>query len=168
MVNVTLDAYEKGRKTNSNNRETGLENKWKKKRRIKGLGRDEGSWVLEEEQEILGRTNGLLSLIRHGPHWKRLVPTILPLFCVCIRCRGKVSTAPLPSNDRGIFTEPSRYLATIRDTHTYTQTDGRVFLLGRSDWLRYRDIPTKFNEDRFRRSKVRNRFLGDYNFWYEK
>jgi hypothetical protein len=56
-------------------------------------------------QEVLGRTNGLLSLIRHGPHWKRRFQQFF-YCCVCIRYRGNVSTEPLPSNDRGIFTEP--------------------------------------------------------------
>jgi hypothetical protein len=40
---------------------------------------------------------------------------------MCIRYRGNVSTEPLPSNDRGIFTEPSRYLATIGE-YTYRHT----------------------------------------------
>jgi hypothetical protein len=68
----------------------------------------------------LGRTNRLLSLIRHGPHWKRAQKFFY--CCVCIRYRGNVSNEPLPSNDRGIYTEPSRCLAT---TGRYTQTDGR-------------------------------------------
>jgi hypothetical protein len=46
---------------------------------------------------------------------------------VCIRYRGNVSTEPLPSNDRGIFTKPSRCLATKAYTYTDTQTDGRDF-----------------------------------------
>jgi hypothetical protein len=57
------------------------------------------------KQEVLGRTNRLLSLTRHGPHWKRRVQQFF-YCCVCIRYRGKVSTEPLPSNDKGIFTEP--------------------------------------------------------------
>jgi hypothetical protein len=56
-------------------------------------------------QEVLGRTNRLLSLIRHGPHRKRHVQQFF-YCCVCIRYRGNVSTEPLPGNDRGIFTEP--------------------------------------------------------------
>jgi hypothetical protein len=56
------------------------------------------------KQKVLGRSNRLLSLIRHGPHWKRRVRFFY--CCVCIRYRGNVSTEPLPSNDRGIFTEP--------------------------------------------------------------
>jgi hypothetical protein len=58
-----------------------------------------------KKQEVLGRTNRLLSSIRHGPHWKRRVQQFF-YFCVCIRYRCNVSTEPLPSNDRGIFTEP--------------------------------------------------------------
>jgi hypothetical protein len=41
---------------------------------------------------------------------------------------------PLLSNDRGIFTEPSRYLTTIRDTHTDTQTDERNLLIRPLRW----------------------------------
>jgi hypothetical protein len=47
------------------------------------------------EQQVLGRTNRLLSLIWHGPHRKRHVQQ----FCYC--CRGKIFTEMLPSNDRG-------------------------------------------------------------------
>jgi hypothetical protein len=65
------------------------------------------------KQEILGKTNRLLSLIRHGPHWKRHVQQLF-YCCVCIRYRGNVSTEPLPRNDWGIFTEPSRCLTTTR------------------------------------------------------
>jgi hypothetical protein len=61
-----------------------------------------GWWI---KQEVLGRTNRLLSLTRHGPHWKRRVQQFF--YCgVCIRYRGNVSTEPLPRNDRGNFTEP--------------------------------------------------------------
>jgi hypothetical protein len=59
---------------------------------------------------VLERTSRLLSLMRHGPHWKRRV-----CCCVSIRYRGNVSTEPLSSNDRGIFTEPSSCLATTGD-----------------------------------------------------
>jgi hypothetical protein len=51
--------------------------------------------------------NRLLSLIRHGPHWKRRVQKFF-YWCVCIRYRGKVSTKRLPSNDERIL--PSRCL----------------------------------------------------------
>jgi hypothetical protein len=81
--------------------------------------------------EVLGRTNRLLSLIRHEPHWKRRVWQFF-CFCVCIRYRGNVSTEPLPSSDRGIFIEPlpssdrgiftEPFLATIRGIHTHTHT----------------------------------------------
>jgi hypothetical protein len=40
--------------------------------------------------------------IKHGSHRKRR----LKLFfycCMCILCRGSVSTEPLPSNERGIY-----------------------------------------------------------------
>jgi hypothetical protein len=72
----------------------------------------------EKVQEVLGKTNRLLSLLQHGPHWKRRVQQF-SYCCVCIRYRGKVSTEPLPSNDGGIFTErlPSN------DKGEYTDTD---------------------------------------------
>jgi hypothetical protein len=66
----------------------------------------------EIKQEVLGRTNDLLSLIRHEQHSKRSVQQFF-YSCVCIRYRGNVSTEPLPSNDRGIYIQ--------------TQTDGREF-----------------------------------------
>jgi hypothetical protein len=56
----------------------------------------------EKIQEILGRANRLLSLIRHGPHWKRRLQQFF-YCCLCIRYRGNVCTEPLPSNDRGFF-----------------------------------------------------------------
>jgi hypothetical protein len=62
---------------------------------------------------ISSRKNRLLSLIRHGPHWKRRVQQSF-YCCVRIRYRGEVSTEPLPSNDWGI--------------HIQTQTDERDFL----------------------------------------
>jgi hypothetical protein len=82
------------------------------------------------KQEVLGRTNRLLSSI-HVPHWKRWV---LQFFycCVCIRYRGNVSATIgefLPSRClatiRGFL--PIRCLAMIegytdRQKHTYTQT----------------------------------------------
>jgi hypothetical protein len=61
--------------------------------------------VYELQQEVLGRTNRLISLIRHGTHRKRRIQQFF-YCCVCIRYRSNVSTEPLPSNDRGIFTEP--------------------------------------------------------------
>jgi hypothetical protein len=50
------------------------------------------------------------SFIRHEPHRKRRVQQFC-YCCVCIRCRGNVLTIP--------------FLATIGDTHTDTQIDGR-------------------------------------------
>jgi hypothetical protein len=74
-----------------------------------------------KKQEVLGRINRLLFLIRQGPHWKRRVQQFF-YCCVCISYRGKVSTEPLPSNNKGNFTEPSSYLAT-RGGYTYRDTD---------------------------------------------
>jgi hypothetical protein len=84
---------------------------------LKALCRPSPEW--SEKQEVVGRTNRLLSLIRHGPHWKRSVQQFF-YCCVCIRYRGNVSTEPFSSNDRGIL--PSRCLATIRG-YTYRHTD---------------------------------------------
>jgi hypothetical protein len=80
----------------------------------------------------MGRTNRLLSLMRHGRHWKHVQQFFY--CCVCIRYRGKVSNEPLPSNYRGIFTEPNRCLATIGDINVDTQTDGRDFLIRPLRW----------------------------------
>jgi hypothetical protein len=55
-------------------------------------------------QEVLGRADRLLSLIRHGPHRRRRVKQFH--WCTCIHCRGNVIT--------------DRCVATIRDTHTDT------------------------------------------------
>jgi hypothetical protein len=40
----------------------------------------------------------------------------------------------LPSNDMGVFTEPSRYLATMGGIHIDTRTDGRDFLISPLRW----------------------------------
>jgi hypothetical protein len=74
----------------------------------------------KQKQEVLGRTNRLLSLIRHWPHRKRCVQKFF-YCCLCIRYRGNISTEPLPSNDRGIFTEPLPS-NDRRDAPTHTHT----------------------------------------------
>jgi hypothetical protein len=61
-------------------------------------------------QEVLGRTNRLLSLIRHGPHWKRRVQQFF-YCCLYIRYSGNVSTEPLPINDRGIHIQTRRLMS---------------------------------------------------------
>jgi hypothetical protein len=83
-----------------------------------------------------GKTNLLISLIRHGSHRKRLVQQLF-YCCVCIRHLGNVSTEPLPTNDKGTFTEPlhrnnkgtfteplpSNYRGNTQShTHTHTHT----------------------------------------------
>jgi hypothetical protein len=88
-------------------------------------------------QEVLWRTNRLLSLIRHRPNWKRPIEQVF-YCCVCIRYRGNASTEPLPSNDRGIFTEPTRYLGTIGG-YTYRHTDWWEGLFNRP--LRWAQVP---------------------------
>jgi hypothetical protein len=76
------------------------------------------------KQEVLGRTNRLLSLIRHGPYWKRRVQQFSCF--ACIRYRGNVSTEPLPINDRGIFTEPLP--SNDKGIHRHTNTQQRDLL----------------------------------------
>jgi hypothetical protein len=83
---------------------------------MKGAGgKSEGSFE-KIKQEVLGRTNRLLSLIRHR--------RVQQFFYSCCRIRycGNVSTEPLPSNDTGIFTETNRYLTTIGG-YTYRHTN---------------------------------------------
>jgi hypothetical protein len=75
----------------------------------------------DKKQDILGRTNRRLSLIRHEPHRKRRIQQFF-YCCVCIRYRGNVSTEALPSNGRITFTETSCCLATIGG-YTYRHTD---------------------------------------------
>jgi hypothetical protein len=87
------------------------------------------------EQEVLGRTNRLLSLIQHGPHWKRRVQKFFHCWGVFVnavtflpsRCPATIGGL-LPGHCLatigGIL--PSRCLATIEDTHararSHTQT----------------------------------------------
>jgi hypothetical protein len=59
---------------------------------------------MDYKQEVLRRTNRLLSLIRRVQQFFYC--------CVCIRYSCKVSTEPLPSNDKGFL--QNRSLATIR------------------------------------------------------
>jgi hypothetical protein len=72
--------------------------------------------IKQNKKEVLGRTNRLLSLIQHGPHWKRCVQQFF-YCCVWIRYRDNVSTEPLCSNDRGIYSEP----LPINDKETFTE-----------------------------------------------
>jgi hypothetical protein len=72
-------------------------------------------WIrikLEKEQEVLWRTNRLLSWIRHGPHRKWRVQQFF-YCCVCIRYRSNVSTEQLSIKDKG-------------DTHTHRQQRGHM------------------------------------------
>jgi hypothetical protein len=59
---------------------------------------------------------------------KRTCPAILLLLCVFVIAVTFLSSI-LPSNDKGIFNEPSRYLATMGDTHTDNKTGRRDFLI---------------------------------------
>jgi hypothetical protein len=62
-------------------------------------------------QEVLGRTNHLL--FRYDMDSIENDASNNSSIVACIRCSGNVFTEPLPSNE-------------MRDTHTDTQTDGRV------------------------------------------
>jgi hypothetical protein len=73
------------------------------------------------QRKVLGRTNRLLSMIRHVPYRKQRIQQFF-YCCLCIRCRGKVFAEPFPSNSRGIFTES---LPRNDRRYTYGQTDGR-------------------------------------------
>jgi hypothetical protein len=90
-------------------------------------------YATKKQEEVLGRTNRLLSLIWHGPHWKRRVQQFF-YCCMCIRYRGNVSTEPLPSNDRGIFTEPLP--SNDRRIHRHTQ---------RATWSQSKESRLKMN-----------------------
>jgi hypothetical protein len=68
-------------------------------------------WPLRKNKKFSEEPIPYFPSIRHGPHKKRRVQQFF-YCCVRIRCRGTVSTEPLPSNNR-------------RDTHTDTQTDER-------------------------------------------
>jgi hypothetical protein len=58
------------------------------------------------KQELLGRTNRLLSLIRHGPH-RNDAPNHFSIVA-CVFTAAVTFTETLRSNDTGIFTEPLR------------------------------------------------------------
>jgi hypothetical protein len=79
---------------------------------------------MENEPEVLGRSNRLLSLIRHGPHWKRRVQQFF-YCCMRIRYLGNVSNEPLHSD--GFLL--SRFLATIRGMQTHIQQRDLISLL---------------------------------------
>jgi hypothetical protein len=116
------------------------------------------------KQKVLGRTNRLLSLIRHGPHWKQPLQQFFSC-CVCIHYLSNASTEPLPSNDRGIFTEPlptndkgifTETLLSNDRGYTYRHTDWWeiFFYLGRWDGLSCLDVRIKFHKDLFWHSNV--------------
>jgi hypothetical protein len=87
--------------------------------------------VSSYKQEVLGRTNRLLSLIWHGRYWKRLIQQFFYcFFCICYavtflpsRCLSTIGGF-LPnrclSTIRGFL--PSRCLATLGGIHRYTHT----------------------------------------------
>jgi hypothetical protein len=75
--------------------------------------------LYQNQQEVLGRNNRLLSLIRQGPHWKRSIQQLF-YCCVSIRYRGNVSTEPLPSNDRGGFYRTGPLPSNDRGLHIQT------------------------------------------------
>jgi hypothetical protein len=93
--------------------------------------------ITRRKQQVLGRTNRLLSLIRHGPHWERRVQQFF-YCCVCIRHLGKISTEPLPSNDTEIFTEPFPSLppacSLVCWTYFFDPEDGGDMFLRNVGW----------------------------------
>jgi hypothetical protein len=103
------------------------------------------------QQEFLGRTNRLLSLIPHGPHWKNASNN-----SYIVACEFITAVTFLPSCFLAMIKGclPSRCLVTMGNTHIDTQTDGRDSLIGYWDGLRCHDIRTKFRKDWFRHSKV--------------
>jgi hypothetical protein len=106
-------------------------------------------------QEIVGRTNRLLSLMRHGPHWKRRVQQFF-YCCPCIRYRRKVSTEPLPSNDMGIFYRTEPLPSNEKGIHIQThRLMGGFFNYAVEMGSVAVNIHTKFHKDRFKRSKVK-------------
>jgi hypothetical protein len=94
--------------------------------KTRGLYRDYLYFQPIYKHDVLRRTNRLLFLIRHGPHWKLSVQQFF-YCCVCIRYRGNDSTKPLPSNDRENFTKPlpsnnERDALTRTHAHAHTHT----------------------------------------------
>jgi hypothetical protein len=65
---------------------------------VRGGRRDERAERKGIQQEVLGRTNRIDSLIRHGPHRKQRVGQFC-YCCVCIRY-GNIYTESLPGNVR--------------------------------------------------------------------
>jgi hypothetical protein len=80
-------------------------------------------WVLWKKKKFWEE---LLSLIRHGPNWKRCVRQFF-YCCMCIRYRSEVSTEPLPSNDKGISIEPLPSSDRGILTETLTSNDKGTF-----------------------------------------
>jgi hypothetical protein len=101
----------------------------------------------KNKQEVLGKANRLLSLIRYGPRRKRDVQQFL-YCCVCIRYRDNDFTEPLPSNDSG-----------------YIYIDTQDWWEGFVKYIVVIGSSTKFNKDWFRHSKV-NWGLGGCTEWW--
>jgi hypothetical protein len=64
-----------------------------------------------KKQAVLGRTNRILSLIRHEPHRNPLVEQFYCCMCICFH--GNFFAEPLPSNDRGIHIQIHRLIGGI-------------------------------------------------------
>jgi hypothetical protein len=86
----------------------------------------------KDKQEVLGRTNRPLVLMRHGPHRKRRVQQFFNC-CVCICCRGNVFIDPFPSIERGIHYRHGL----MEETYKVRHWDG----------LRWHNIHIKFHKD---------------------
>jgi hypothetical protein len=95
---------------------------------------------LLRKQEVTGRTNRLVSLIRDWPHRRWLVQQFLS-YCVCILWRDNLFTEPLPSNDRRIHVQTHKLM-------------GGIYEVRRWDGFKCHDTHTKSHKDWSRHSKV--------------
>jgi hypothetical protein len=92
--------------------------------------------LFREIQEVLVRTNCLLSFDTTWTSWKVTHPRIL-------HCRGNVFTEPLPSNDRGIHIQTYRH-----------RLMGGIYKESGWDGLRCHNICIRFHKDWFPHSNV--------------
>jgi hypothetical protein len=92
----------------------------------------------QKVKEVLGITNRLLSLIWHGPHWKRRVQNLYVVACVfvsavtflpsrCLATIGEFFPSRCQATIRGSL--PSRCLTTIRGIHRHTHTPTATWFL---------------------------------------
>jgi hypothetical protein len=114
-----------------------------RKRRLQQIFVAAGTCLLSHCLAMIGgytERPTLSALKRHGQHRERRVQQFV-YCCVCIRCRGKVFTEPLPTNDRRIHIQTHRLMGGIYEIFCW-------------DGLRCHDIHTNFHKDWFRHSKA--------------